>query len=139
MKKVFIDSDVILDFLLDREPFIEEITEIIEIAIKRKIQLCVASISITNLNYIIARLENPKKASSKTKKILKLVKVESVGESTIIKAINSTFKDFEDAVQNFCAIESDHQIIVTRNVKDYKESELAILTPKEFIVNDRIK
>ncbi|NNL91743.1 MAG: PIN domain-containing protein, partial [Saprospiraceae bacterium] len=100
MKKVFIDSDVILDFLLDREPFIEEITQIIELAIKREFDLCVASISITNLNYIIGRLENTRKASSKTKKILKLVKVENVGQSTIDNAVKSSFKDFEDAVQN---------------------------------------
>ena len=134
MNKVFIDSDVILDFLLDRQPFIDEITFIIEKAIGKEIQLCVASHSVTNLYYIIRRLENKKKAKTKTINILKLVKVKNVGQSTIDKAIHSTFKDFEDAVQNFCAIESNHKIIITRNVKDFKESRLAILTQKEFLV-----
>ena len=68
-----------------------------------------------------------------TKKILQLVKVEIVCESTITKAVTSRFKDFEDAVQNFCAIESNHTIILTRNIRDYKESELGILSPSEYV------
>jgi len=64
---------------------------------------------------------------------LKIVQVENVGQSIIRKASNSKFKDFEDAVQNYCAEESGHQIIITRNTKDYKESNLSILTPKEYL------
>ena len=54
-------------------------------------------------------------------------------EDEIKKAVESDFKDFEDAVQNFCAVEAGHKIILTRNTKDYKESELGILTPLEFV------
>jgi len=64
---------------------------------------------------------------------MELVSVESVGESTVRKSAESNFKDFEDGVQNFCAIESGHKIIVTRNIKDFKESDLSILTPKELL------
>ncbi len=135
MKKVFVDSDVILDFLLDREPFINEITELIKGSVNNIISLYVSSITVTNLNYIIGRIENRRSADAKTKKILKLVKVENVGQTTIDKAIASKFKDFEDGVQNFCAEEANHKIIITRNTKDYKESKLAIMTPREFLAS----
>lgn len=134
MTKLFLDSDVILDLLLDREPFSEDIAEIMEESESKSIRICISSITITNVNYIIGRIEGYKKAHIKTQKILQLVQVENVGESTVKKAIQSNFKDFEDAVQNFCATEADHNTIITRNVKDYKTSELSIMTPTEFLM-----
>ena len=133
MKKIFLDSDVLLDLLLDREPFMDDIAEIIEDSLSSDIKLCVSPITVTNINYIVGKLENQKKADTQRKKILKIVQVENVGQSIIRKASNSKFKDFEDAVQNYCAEESGHQIIITRNTKDYKESNLSILTPKEYL------
>ncbi len=133
MKKLFLDSDVLLDFLIDRAPFMDDIAEIIENSISSEVKLCISPISITNLNYIIGKLANKKKANMQTKKILKLVSVESVGQTTINKAAGSKFKDFEDGVQNYCAEESGHEIIITRNTKDYKESKLSILTPREYL------
>lgn len=131
--KLFLDSDVILDFLLDRKPFSDDIGQLFEQSLNSNLQLCVSPITMTNLNYIIGRLENKKQAQLKTKKILKLVKVETVSSSTITKAAASKFKDFEDAVQNYCAAEANHTIILTRNIKDYKESGLGILSPGEYV------
>lgn len=133
MKKIFLDTNILLDFLLDREPFCDDIAAIIENSIENAIQLCVSSVTVTNTNYIIGRSEGQKSANQKTKKLLKLVTVENVGESTVKNSSGSRFKDFENGVQNFCALESNHKIIVTRNVKDFKESKLAILTPKELL------
>ena len=133
MKKIFLDSDVLLDLLLDREPFMDDIADIIEASILSKTKLCISPISITNINYIIAKLENQRKADIQTKKILKIVDIENVGQKVIDKAANSNFKDFEDSVQNYCAEESGHEIIITRNTKDYKESNLSIMTPREYL------
>lgn len=131
--KIFLDSDVILDFLLDRKPFSDNISQLFQLSLDTDLQLCISPTSVTNINYIIGRIQNKKQAHIKTKKILKLVKVENVCETTINKAIQSRFTDFEDAVQNYCALESNHTIILTRNTKDYKESEMAILTPNEYV------
>ena len=131
--KVFLDSDVILDFLLDRRPFSESIGELFQRSIDGKLELCISPITMTNIDYIIGKLQNKKQARSKIKKIFQLVKIENVCHSTVKKAIESEFTDFEDAVQNFCAIESGHKIILTRNTKDYRESELGILTPLEYL------
>jgi predicted nucleic acid-binding protein len=134
---IFIDTDVILDFLLDRKPFSDNIGQLFQLSIDTDLQICVSPTTITNINYIIGRMENKKQADLKTKKILKLVKVENVCQSTVNNAINSKFKDFEDAVQNFCAVESNHKLIITRNTKDYKESELAIFTPTEYLAQHK--
>lgn len=139
MNKIFLDSDVLLDLLLDRAPFTDDIAEIIEEALTDKTKLCVSPISITNINYIVGRVENQKKADIQTKRILEIVKIENVGQKIIDKASNSKFKDFEDAVQNYCAESAGHNIIITRNTKDYKESELSILTPKEYLTKLKSK
>lgn len=133
MNKIFVDSDVLLDLLLDREPFSDDIAKIIEISVESDTKLYTSPISICNINYIIGRLENKKKADSKTKKILELVSIESVGQKVVDDASLSAFKDFEDSIQNFCAVESGHKILITRNTKDYRESQLSILTPKEYL------
>ncbi len=65
MKKIFLDSDVLLDLLLDREPFMDDIAKIIENALDSDLKLCVSPITIANINYIIGRLENERKADKK--------------------------------------------------------------------------
>lgn len=89
MRKIFLATNVLLDFLLNREPFCDDIAELIEQSLERSIQLCVSSVSITEVNYIIGRSEGKRKANSKTKKILQLVTVENVGESTVLKSSKS--------------------------------------------------
>lgn len=133
MNRVFIDTNVILDLLLDRKPHSDDITNLIELATEQGIELCISSVTITDVNYIVGKFEGTNAANKKTKQILELVTVENVGQTTVLKASKSGFKDFEDGVQNFCAEESKHKVIVTRNTKDFRKSKLSIMTPKEFI------
>jgi len=85
--KVFLDTDVILDFLLDRKPYSDNIGLIFQLGLANILQICVSPTTITNLNYIIGRIENRTQANLKTKKILTLVKVENLSETTMVKAI----------------------------------------------------
>lgn len=134
MKKIYLDTNVILDLLLDREPFSEDIAEIMELSSQKSIELCVSSVTISDTTYIVEKFEGIRSARQKIKMILELVTVENVGQSTIKKASESLFKDFEDGVQNFCAVESKQKIIVTRDIKGFKQSKLSILSPKEVLV-----
>jgi len=134
MKKLFLDSDVLLDLLLDRKPFSENISSLIEYCILNNIEMFSSPICIANINYIIEKFENKTNANLKTNKLLEIIKVENVGQSEITMAKLSNFKDFEDAIQNFCAVRNGHKIIVTRNVKDYKESQLSILKSNECLI-----
>jgi predicted nucleic acid-binding protein len=134
--KIFLDTNVIIDFLTKREPFAEEIKDIFQLSFEGKYQLYVSSVTITNTFYIISRLENTASAKKNILKLMDLVYVLNVGQTTIRKALESKFKDFEDGVQNYCAEESKIKTIVTRNVKDFKSSSLIVLTPKEFIISE---
>ena len=133
MKRVFLDTDVIMDFLTKREPFAIESMKLMEYGNRKQLELNISSLCLSNVHYLISRVENKTKARGKVKGILKLVETLSVDKNTIEKAAYSEFKDFEDAIQNFCAEENGIQLIITRNIKDFSKSSLSIQTPKEFI------
>ena len=133
MIRIFLDTDVIMDFLTKREPFAVESMKLMEYSYRKKVELNISSLCLNNVHYLISRIENRSIAREKIKDILKLVETLSVHKSTTEKAVYSGFKDYEDAVQNFCAEENGIKLIITRNVKDYSKSSLVIQTPKEFI------
>ena len=135
MKRVFLDTDVIMDFLTMRQPFAVESMKLMEYSHRNSIELNISSLSLSNIHYLISRIETKPKAREKVKGILKLVETLSVHKSTIEKAAYSDFKDFEDGIQNFCAEENGIKSIITRNVKDYAKSNLSVQTPKEFIID----
>lgn len=135
MKRVFVDTDVIIDFLTRRQPFTVDAMKIIEYGHRKKLEINISSLCLNNVHYLISRVENKSKALEKVKGIMKLTEVLSVHKSTTEKAAYSKFKDYEDAVQNFCAVENGIPIIITRNVKDYTASELSVQTPQEFITS----
>ena len=132
--KIFLDSDVLLDLLLGREPFLEDIKWILELSLNNKYKLYTSSLVIANIHYLISKTLNTTHAFDKVDKLLTFIKILNVGESEVRRSISSKFKDFEDGIENFCALNSNMEIIITRNIKDFKHSKLSILTPKEFIV-----
>lgn len=133
MKKVFVDTDIVYDLLAKREPFYPHAARLFTLSDRKKILINVSSLSFANLNYILSRL----KSSSEARKILSrfkvLVNVQSVTDKIIDLALNSEFKDFEDAIQYYCAIENSIPVLITRNVKDFKKSKIPVLTAEEII------
>lgn len=135
MRAVFIDSDVIMDFLTKREPFVIESMKLMEYGYRKAIKVHISSLSLSNIYYLIGKQLNKEMAREQIKAILGLVEVLSVHKSTLEKAAYSQFKDFEDAIQHFCAEENGIKVLITRNVKDYVKSNLSIQTPMEFLSN----
>ena len=131
--RVFLDSDVLLDYLTARKPFVEEIKIIINKGIIGELKLFTSSLIIANIHYFISKVEHSKKAIYKIEKLTSFIKILNVGEKEIIQSLKSKFKDFEDCIQNCCASNSKMDLIITRNIKDFKLSDLPILTPKEFV------
>ena len=131
--KIFLDSDVIIDFLTGRSFYLQEIKVIMDKGIRKELELYTSSLIIANIHYFISKISNPSNATKKIDMITQFVNILNVGENEILGAIKSRFKDFEDSIQNECAINADLRIIVTRNAKDFKLSTLSILTPGEFI------
>lgn len=133
MKKVFLDSDVILDLLLERQPYHHSITLLFEKVKSGEINLFTSSICILNINYILRKSYSRDNVREILNKFLPFIKVLSVDSGVIYSSLNSDFIDFEDGVQYYCSLNNEISEIITRNIKDYKPSKIPVLTPIEFL------
>ena len=135
MENVFIDTDVIVDFLTDRKPFSLESAKIFSLIDQKKIKGCVSSLSFSNLYYVLRKFGTHKKVISSLQELSELVDILKVDGDIVKSALTSDFKDFEDSIQYFAAQEHKKvDCIITRNIKDYKDSSLPVMTPETFLV-----
>lgn len=132
-KKIFIDSDVILDLLCKREPFYQFAAELFTLGDTKKIDLVTTSLVYANVFYILRKILGISKGKELLRKLRIILTIISVDEKAVDLALNSKFSDFEDGLQYFTARENKISIILTRNVKDYKEKDLSIQTPEEYL------
>lgn len=132
-KRIFIDTNIMLDFLGERKPFYDSIAKIATLAEKEKLTMVVSPISFATVNYFLAKFENTEIAKEKLRKFKIISDVCSLDGQTIEKGLNSSINDFEDALQYFSATESNCEIIITRNGKDFKKSLLPVMTADEFL------
>jgi len=133
IKKVFIDSDVILDVATGRMPFVEHSKTALSLIEDGYALGVISSNSITNIYYVLRKISSNDKARFFIKTILKYISVITVDHDSVLSALDSKSMDFEDGVQNYCALKNQCDLILTRNIKDYTFSELQVLEPGEFI------
>ncbi len=134
MEKVLIDTDVLLDFFFDRLPFSDYAAQVLDLCEQKTIQGFSTPVIVSNVYYILRKTAKHDFVIDKLNQLLNIIDVAAMNRMVVLKALNSNFKDFEDALQYFSAVEqSGIQLILTRNVKDYKHSELAVLTPEAFL------
>lgn len=132
--KVFLDTDVVLDHLADRQPFAEYAHRLFALAETGELAVCVSSLSFSNLYYLLRKLRGHADALTLLGRLKLLVQVSTVGGPEIQSALSSGFKDFEDAIQHFAAkTEGGVRAIVTRNRADYAASELPVLSPEDYL------
>jgi predicted nucleic acid-binding protein len=132
-RRIFVDTNVMLDLLGEREPFYAPIAKIATLAEKKNLTMVVSPISFATVNYFLSKYESPKIAREKLRKFKILCEICSMDEQTVEKGLNTSIKDFEDALQYFSATESGCEIIITRNGKDFKHSLLPVMTASEFL------
>ncbi|GGE68532.1 putative nucleic acid-binding protein [Pedobacter psychrotolerans] len=134
INNILIDSDIILDYFLDRQPFSENSSKILALCETGKLNGFVTGIAIANIYYLLRKEHKPKSILQGIKVLLNFLDVIKVDKAIILKAIDSEFSDFEDAMQNFAAdANGSINAIITRNIKDYKKSKLSVLTPTMFL------
>ena len=134
MKKLFIDTNIVLDLLAKQEPFYESSAKLFSLADRNEIQLSVSSLSFANTNYVLSKLKSANEAKEILRKFKLLVQIVSLSEKIVDLALNdSAFMGFEDGLQYYSAMESNQDIIITRNQKDFKSSLLSIMSAKEFL------
>lgn len=131
---VFIDSDVILDFFFNREPFADHAAEIFSLCESDELHGYTSAVVISNVYYLLNKLSDHKTVVQRLNLLLTIIDIVDVNKEVLVKALNSKFSDFEDAFQNYSAENNpDISIILTRNIKDYKHSSLAILSPEMYL------
>ncbi|SRR5690554_3581022 len=133
MKKVFLDTNIIIDLLAERDPFYESIAKIATLADQKKLQLVASPISFTTVSYILTKYEPVKSVMVKLRKFAIICEVCDVNQQIIDKSLNSNFQDFEDAVQYYSAIQSACSVLITRNGKDFKKPAIPVMTSDEFL------
>ncbi len=134
MSKVLIDTNIILDLLAKRDPFHGDSEKIFSLADLGETELVVSSLSIVNTHYILNDVMKLKNSRTVISKFKVLVKSFDLNDKIIELALHDkNFKDFEDGIQYYTAIEAQCNIIVTRNLKDFRKSSIPVLSPKEYL------
>jgi predicted nucleic acid-binding protein len=134
MRKIFIDTNIVIDLLSRREPFFEEAAELFSLADKKHVELAVSSLTIANTSYALLKQMDSNKAKAVLRKLRLILKVLPLDDKIIGLAVNDeTVSDFEAGLQYFTAIENEQELIITRNLKDFRSSKLPIMTAKQFI------
>jgi predicted nucleic acid-binding protein len=133
-KTVFLDTNVILDFFLNREPFAEPAASILGLVVDKDVKAYVSPLTFSDCYYILRKFGSHDKVIRKLSLLLSIVSISKMTRETVIKALDSKFKDFEDALQYYSAEDYESvDVIITRNAKDYRNSSLSVMTPDGFL------
>jgi predicted nucleic acid-binding protein len=135
--RVLLDTDVILDVITARIPFTEEAAELLDLGEKGVFEPYISALTPLNVFYIAHKAMSSANLRAAIKELLQVAKVCPLNDAVLNAAFALPFSDYEDAVQHCCATTEGLDAIVTRNVKDYKNSTLPVFTPSEFL--DKIK
>ena len=133
MTKIFVDTDICMDLLSGRKPFNAVAERLFSLADLGKVKLCVSSLCFSHIDYILLTQFKRNDSRKILAKFKTLVTVLSVDDKIIELAIASDFSDFEDAIQYNTAIENHIQILLTRNLKDYKKAQIQVMNPETFL------
>lgn len=133
MRKLMMDTNILLDLLAARHPFFDETSILFIMAEKRSVELAVSSLSIVNTHFVLRKQLKEQDTRKVLRDLRLLVKVLPLDQKIIDMALNSDFDDFEDAVQYQMALEYGQEIIITRNIKDFKTSSIPVMTADQYI------
>lgn len=133
--RLFFDTNIILDLLAHRDPYFESVAKLVTLADQGEIIIVASALSYSTLNYLLSKYENAEIAQDKLRKFRIISEVSDLDDTIIDKGLNSNFRDFEDALQYFCAVKSGCDILITRNSKDFKESKIPVMTTEEFLAS----
>ena len=133
MKHILLDTNIVLDLLARRMPFYDEAAELFSLADRKTIILSLSSLSLANTHFVISKYRPEQEARQIIRNFKVLVQELSMDDKILDLALNSDFKDFEDAIQYFTAIENGQQLIVSRNLSGFRNSKIPVMTAREFI------
>ena len=133
MIRVLLDTNIIIDFLNDRQPFSLHAADIFRQGRKKSIELFTSSHSFATTHYIMKKLLSEKELRSALTKLNQHIQILPVTEKEIQHALSSNHQDFEDSIQIFTALKGNIDYIVTRNIKDFQKSPVKVNTPDQLL------
>ena len=131
--KVFIDTNILIDILCKREPFVDDALTLFDWAIDGKIDMIVSDLTIANVKYITRKELSTEKFYEVILAFRPVITIVPIGEWAVDKALALKADDFEDALQYFSAAQATADCLVTRNIKDYGFAKMKVCTPHDFI------
>ena len=131
--KILIDTNVILDITLERQPFFEQSARLFKTVLQSDVGIFITATTITDLYYIIRKAKNREVALNFIKDLLKFTEIAAVDRNVIMEALKLDLADFEDAIQVSAANDKNVNIIVTRNEADFSNSNMEVYSPKSFL------
>jgi predicted nucleic-acid-binding protein len=133
LKRVLFDSDVLLDILAQRQPFVVSSAQALNTVMTKQVQGFVSGHAVTNIFYILRRQIGSEAARKLIENLLQHIEIASITNEVIHQALQSPIKDFEDAVTSAAAMVAGLEIIVTRNKADFIASSVPAMLPEEFL------
>ena len=134
MKHVFMDTNVVIDFLANRQPSSLAAAEIFNMAVEETVRIYISAVSYNNIYYILRQSLTNNSTIKALAQLADMTEIADVTKAIIHQSLKTDFKDYEDAIQYYCALSVPNiDFIVTRNGRDFKKSTLPILTPIEAI------
>jgi len=132
--KIFMDSDVVIDFFTDRDLHVNPASELFELNEQGIIKIFLSAVSINNIYYIVRRFLGHNKAIQVIESLTEMTEIIGTTKNEILQALKNDFSDYEDSIQYSSALTIQKlDAIITRNIKDYKNSKIAVMTPHSFI------
>lgn len=132
--KLFVDSDVVIDFFTDREPHANPASELFELNEQGELKIYLSAASINNIYYIVRRFLGHKKTIEVIELLTDMTQIIGTTKNEIVQALKNDFSDYEDSIQYSSALAvKGLDAIITRNIKDYKNSKIAVMTPLNFL------
>lgn len=130
---LFLDTNVLMDLLSERQPFYEDVARIFTLAEAESIDIVASALSFATISYFLTKYEGAEIAREKLRKLRILCPLIALDESIIDKGLNSHFDDIEDGFQYFSAFHAKANYLITRNAQDFKQAEMVIMSPLEFL------
>jgi predicted nucleic acid-binding protein len=131
--RAIVDTDVVLDVLLEREPFVKPAVEVFRLAEESRIVAFICATTVTTIDYLLVKSLQKPKAREALHRLISLFEIATVNRRVIERALVSKILDFEDAVLNEAAQMAGADFVITRNTKDFVGSTQKVCDPNEFL------
>ncbi len=133
MRSVFLDTDVILDLFVRREPHHGMALKLFSRLRRSKAKCVTSPVVVANLYYLLAKLRNKPYALDRIRRLRRLVGIAAMDETVVEAALAAPHKDFEDSLQYQCALRNDIPTLITRNAGDFPKDRITVLSPTDYL------